>query len=270
MKSTALPRGESASLIANSPVVLRVESSAPIPRQAGPVPAEGVNAELAPRPRVLIGDDHPVTAEAISRLLAVEYDVIGVSSNGRRLLTDAALLKPDLIVLNVWMPELSGFQAARHLARLVPGVRLVFLAQQTSLLHLREILAAGGLGYVATQCASAELMTAVRLALAGRHYVTSQLKSTPRAGQGGSPWLTPTLTGRQRQVLRLVAEGKTVKEMSVEMKISPKTVEFHKSALMNQTGLRTTAELTRYAIASGVVGPNPLQSSVTRPSQGAV
>ena len=210
-----------------------------------------------PKKRVLIADDHTLIAEGIAELLSAEYDVVGITSNGRQLVAEAGKLNPDLIVLDVSMPELNGIDAAIQLQKLVPQARLVFVTQQIDPQYLRAAFRAGAFGYVAKQSASDELKTALRQALAGIHYVTpllrqatgfapiSELRDVQRTGG--------ELTPRQREVLQLIAEGKTAREISAALNISTKTVEFHKKALMDQTGLRTTAELTRYAIANGIV-----------------
>lgn len=229
-------------------------------------PVVDTSGEPAPKLRVLIADHHPLAAEALAKLLASEYEIVGFSADGRRLLTDAAVLKPDLVVLDIDLPELNGVEAARHLTKLVPAARLVFLSQQVDLLELRAVLAARGLGYVARQSAASELIPALHMAGKGRHYLSSQLKSASSRSQSRRPpmplpWLPPELTVRQRQVLQMVAEGMTTREISAALHISPKTVEFHRAALMNHTGLRSTAELTRFAIATGIVPPNPLQDA---------
>lgn len=208
--------------------------------------------------RVLIADDHALLAEGIARLIAAEYQVIGLVANGRQLVTEAIRLRPDLIVLDISMPELNGIEAATQIQKVLPSVRLVFVTQQIDPLYLRAAFRAGGLGYVAKQSASEELLHALRLASAGKPYVTPLLEQamgylpiSELRGEKRSE--TKGLTVRQREVLQLVAEGKTTRQISAALNISPKTVEFHKTALMNEIGLRTTAELTRYAIAHGFV-----------------
>jgi DNA-binding NarL/FixJ family response regulator len=210
------------------------------------------------KPRVLIADDHALVAEGLRSLLAEHYDVVGISPNGRRLLVDAGILKPDVIVLDVGMPELNGIEAALQLSRLVPRAKLVFVTQQIDVQYLRAAFRAGAVAYVAKQSATQELLTAIQRALFGKIYVTPLLKDalpnvSLRDLRESSDVFAKELTPRQREVLQLVAEGKTIKEISVALAISPKTVEFHKNALMNEIGLRTTAELTRYAISRGII-----------------
>lgn len=216
------------------------------------------SADSHRRPTVMVADDHGLIAEAVSQLLATRYDVICICSSGRRLLVEAAIHKPDLIVLDIGMPELNGIEAARQLARLVPDTRIVFLSQQSDLAYLHAAFATGALGYVSKQASSRQLLTAVDAALANETYISPELRQSlphgfPERMHLHNALFGGELTQRQREVLQLVAEGKTVKEISSALNISPKTVEFHKRALMNQTGLRTTAELTRYALSHGIV-----------------
>jgi DNA-binding NarL/FixJ family response regulator len=211
-----------------------------------------------PKPRVLIADDHALVAEGLKSLLADQYEVIGISPNGRRLLVDASTLRPDIIVLDIGMPELNGIDAALQLGKLVPEAKLVFVTQQIDIQYLRAAFRAGGVGYVAKQSAAHELLIAMKRALAGAVYVTPLLKDvfpdlSLRELRQSSDVFAKELTTRQREVLQLVAEGKTIKEISASLEISSKTVEFHKNALMNELGLRTTAELTRYAVSRGIV-----------------
>lgn len=208
--------------------------------------------------RVLIADDHALLAEGIAGLLRSEYEVVGLVSNGRRLVEEALRLKPALVVLDISMPELNGIEAAMQIRKALPYVKLVFVTQQIDPQYLRAAFRAGASAYVSKQSASEELLTALRMAAAGKTYVTpmmeelvgfapvSELREEKRQGTVG-------LTVRQREVLQLVAEGKTTRQISAALNISPKTVEFHKNALMDEIGLRTTAELTRYAIAHGIV-----------------
>lgn len=208
--------------------------------------------------RVLIADDHALVAEGLKSLLADEYEIVGISPDGRCLVRDAGLLRPDVIVLDIGMPELNGVEAALQLGKLVPKAKLVFVTQQIDVQYLRAAFRAGGVAYVAKQSATEELLTAIRQALAGMVYVTPLLKDalpnvSLREIRQGSDIFAKELTPRQREVLQLVAEGKTVKEISAALHISPKTVEFHKNAIMNEIGLRTTADLTRYAVSRGLV-----------------
>jgi DNA-binding NarL/FixJ family response regulator len=217
---------------------------------------ESKKMPAARRLKVLIADDHALLAEGIAGLLSREYEVVGIASNGRQLVQDALRLRPDLVVLDVSMPELNGIEAAGQLNRLLPKAKLVFVTQMIDPQYLRAAFRAGASGYVAKQSASNELLTALRQAIEGTPYVTPLLQDKVAyapASELRSDSALMTLTPRQREVLQLVAEGRTTREISAALNISPKTVEFHKKALMDETGLRTTAELTRYAIVNGIV-----------------
>lgn len=206
------------------------------------------------RARILIADDHSLVADGIAALLRPEFEVVGMASDGRQLLAEAERLKPDLITLDIGMPKLNGLEAAKQVRRLLPRVKLVFITQQVDLRYLRAALSTGASAFVAKQSASSEVLAAVRRALAGRTYITPVLEEafsalTPAQTKADAP----ALTSRQREVLQLIAEGHTTKSISDILDISKKTVEFHKDQLMTALGLRTTAELTLYAAAQGII-----------------
>ena len=210
--------------------------------------------------RVLLADDHNLMLEGLIGILKQDYDIVGTAENGRTLVEQAVLLKPDVVLLDVSMPELNGIEAAGRISKLLPACRLVFVTQQLKPEYVRAALEAGAMAYVAKQSAGSELREAVRLALAGRYYVSSLVApreptATPVQGWKSNPasLFGARLTSRQRDVLQLVAEGKTAKEVSASLNISVKTVDYHRNALMNVLGVRTTAELTRYAISQGIV-----------------
>lgn len=211
------------------------------------------------RNTVLIADDHTLMLDGLTRLLAPEYDVVGVATNGRSLLEEAQRLRPDVIVVDVGMPEMNGIEAARRLAKTLPSSRVVFVTQQLAPEYLRAAFAAGARAYVAKQSAASELIEAIRIVLAGRYYVTPLAGSEPARIVNLDPTQNPAelfgskLTPRQREVLQLVAEGKSTKEISATLGVSTKTVEFHRNSLMDELGVRTIAELTRYAISQGMV-----------------
>jgi DNA-binding NarL/FixJ family response regulator len=211
------------------------------------------------RKRLLIADDHQLLLEGLSRLLGNEYEIVGTAQDGRDLLAQAIQLEPDLVVLDIAMPEMNGIEAARRLNRLLPSTKIVFVTQRIDPAYMHAAFAAGAMGYVAKQSASTELVTAIQLALQDRYYVT------PLAGEEATqftalhPKTNPMemfgaeLTPRQREVLQLVAEGKSSKEISAALNISVKTVEFHRNSVMDELGVRTIAELTRYAILRGII-----------------
>jgi DNA-binding NarL/FixJ family response regulator len=213
---------------------------------------------IMPR-RILIADDHTLVLEGLKRLLADEFEVVGTASNGRELIEEAERLNPDVIGIDVAMPEMNGIEAARRLRAIVPRAKIVFITQQLDPAYLRAAFAAGASAYVAKQSAWTELVTAIHRAIEGGYYVTplaavevahvvdSNQRQLPSEMFGGR------LTPRQREVLQLIAEGKTSKEISISLNISVKTVEFHRNALMDELGIRTIAELTRFAVSRGIV-----------------
>jgi DNA-binding NarL/FixJ family response regulator len=209
--------------------------------------------------RILLADDHALMLEGLSRLLASEFEIVGTAANGRELLAEAVRLKPDVIALDVGMPEMNGIEAARRLTRLVPSAKIVFVTQRLDRAYLHAAFSAGAMGYVTKQSAASELVEAIRSAVKGRYYVPVLAGEAAAQFAAQNPTKNPAemfglrLTPRQREVLQLVAEGKTAKEISSSLNISVKTVEFHRNCLMDELGIRTTAELTRYALARGIV-----------------
>jgi DNA-binding NarL/FixJ family response regulator len=212
------------------------------------------------RPRVLLADDHTLFLQGISKLLESDIEVVGTVQDGRALTAAAEQLKPDVVVLDIAMPLLNGLDAARSLKKNLPLVRIVFLTMHMNPAYVTEAFRAGGSAYLLKGCEVSELLAAIREVLKGHAYVTplvtketldSLLHSDSR---GGDRRPAAQLTGRQREVLQLLAEGRTTKEVAQLLNISVRTVEFHKSNLMEQLGLHSRAELIKYAIASGITG----------------
>jgi DNA-binding NarL/FixJ family response regulator len=210
------------------------------------------------RPRVLLADDHALVIEGLRHLLEGEVDLVGTVEDGRALLAAATQLKPDVILLDISMPGLNGIDAARQLTQLVPESKLVFVTMHGDPTYVGEAFRAGAVGYLVKRCAARELVQAIRTVLAGRPYITP-LVAADAPAMGTDPARAPgergRLTPRQREVLQLVAEGHSAKEIAAALTVSVKTVEFHKARIMEHLSLRTTAELTRYAVAHGLVAP---------------
>ncbi len=213
------------------------------------------------RSRLLLADDHLLILEGLTRLLASQFEVVGAVPNGRVVLEEAQRLKPDVILLDVAMPELNGIETARNLAVILPSAKIVFVSQQLSRAYVQAAFAAGAKAYVAKQSAASELVAAIRMAVSGGYYVTPLAGPEVVEYLGLHPQENPAevfgakLTPRQREVLQLVAEGKSSKEISAALRISLKTVEFHRNSLMDVLGIRSIAELTRYAISQGMLNP---------------
>jgi DNA-binding NarL/FixJ family response regulator len=209
--------------------------------------------------RLLLADDHGLMLEGLNRLLTGEFEIVGTVENGRALVAEAERLHPDGVVLDIGMPELNGIEAARQLNKALPHCKIVFVTQQLDPAYVHAAFTAGAKAYVAKQSASKELVEAIRMALRDHYYVSPLVgeKAAELAAldtrRNPSEFFGSALTPRQREVLQLVAEGKTTKEISALLHISPKTVEFHRNSLMDELGMRTTAELTRYAISRGIV-----------------
>ena len=211
----------------------------------------------AHRPRVLLADDHLLVAEALKSLLTPEFDLVGVVEDGRALIEAVGKLQPDVIVADVTMPHLNGIDALIRLRQHGDQTPVVFLTMHRDVSFARRALDAGASGFVLKHSASAELVTAIRTALQGKTYLTPQLagevleamKQGPE--QDGDP--IASLTPRQREVLQLLAEGRSAKEIASDLEISARTVEFHKYQMMETLDLHTNAELIHFAIKHGLV-----------------
>ncbi len=209
------------------------------------------------RPRVLLADDHLLVAEALKSLLSPEFDLVGVVEDGRALIEAAGTLRPDVIVADVAMPTLNGIDALIRLRKSGDRVPVVFLTMHRDVHFARRALEAGASGFVLKHSASIELITALRAALAGKTYITPQLAGDVMAAmkQGPEPVgdSAGCLTPRQREVLQLLAEGRSAKEIAASLSISTRTVEFHKYQMMETLGLHTNAELIHFALKQGLV-----------------
>jgi len=202
------------------------------------------------KPRVLIADDHVLVVEALRKMLEPEVDLVGAVENGWDLLEAAARLRPDVIVLDISMPLLNGIEAARQLQRTLPGTRLIFLTMHGDPTYVKEALRLGASGYVLKKSAFSELRTAIHEAMEGRTYVTPLVRQPGHLHRPSpeAPEALEGLTSRQREVLQLVAAGRSAKEIAFELRISVKTVEFHKCNISRRLDLHSTAELTKYAV----------------------
>jgi DNA-binding NarL/FixJ family response regulator len=208
------------------------------------------------RPRVLLADDHFVVAEGLRSLLAPHFDVVGIVPDGRELLAAARALDPDVVVLDISMPSLNGIEAARQMRAANSRAKVVFLTMHREVAYAARALEAGASGFVLKHSAASELVTAIQEALKGGKYITPQiagdLLDSLRRGITAGAEPSDELTPRQREVLQLVAEGRSAKEIAAALHISRRTAEFHKARLMETLGVRTTAELIQYALRTGV------------------
>ena len=201
------------------------------------------------RPRILIADDHSIVAEGLRSLLEKNYEIVGIVQDGRRLLDEAPKLKPDVIVLDIGMPLLNGLDAAERLKASLPSTRFVFLTMQDSANLAAAALNLGSVGYVLKYAAMSELLMAVSEVLQGRAYITPKLRPENWAVQEArARQFSKEFTPRQHDVLQLLAEGRSMKEIAGILKVSEKTVMFHKYNIMEAFNLRNNAELVLFAL----------------------
>src|SRR4029077_8551411 len=209
------------------------------------------------KPRILLADDHQILVEGLRGLLEAEFEVVGVVADGRELVASANKHRPDVIVADVTMPSLNGIEAAVQLRDLGVKAKVVFLTMHHDVAYARQAMEAGASGFVLKHSAATELVTAVREALRGQTYVTpmiaGELLQSYREGGHRPNDPAHQLTARQREVLQLVAEGRSAKEVAAVLKISIRTAEAHKARILEALGLRTTAELVQYAIRNGII-----------------
>jgi DNA-binding NarL/FixJ family response regulator len=209
------------------------------------------------KPRVLLADDHTLVLAGFKKLLEDHCEVVGAAEDGRALLEAAQRLQPDVIALDISMPHLNGIDAAHQLRKTVPEAKLIFITMHADQAYVSQAFKAGASGYLLKRSAGSELVQAIEAVMKGDYYVTSLIaKDLVHSALDGThqPIIqTNRLTARQREILQLVAEGLAVKEIAATLAISPKTVEYHKSKLMEQLDLHTTAELTKYALTHGLI-----------------
>jgi|SRR5579871_1795639 len=208
-----------------------------------------------PRTRILMADDHTLLLEGYRRLLQEEFDVIGAATDGRELLEMAKASEPELVLMDLSMPKLNGIDATRRLASLLPNTKVLMVSMHDDPDYVVESLRAGAVGFVLKRAGWEELLEAIHKVLAGEIYVTPLIagQAMELLRKSRQPGIEETLTLRQREVLQLVAEGRTAQEIAGTLKISVKTVEFHKARIMQQLGLHTVAGLTRYALRHGML-----------------
>lgn len=205
------------------------------------------------KPRVLLADDHRIVSEGLKGLLESEFELAGMVEDGRAMVKAARELRPDVIVADISMPHLNGIDALAQLKRDNPKVRVVFLTMHRDAAYARRALEAGASGYVLKHSAPAELVLAVRAALQGRTFITPDLAAEVFRTANAKHDPAATLTPRQREILRLLAEGKSAKEVASALGLSARTVEDHKYRLMESLGIENSAELVHFAIKHGIV-----------------
>jgi DNA-binding NarL/FixJ family response regulator len=206
-------------------------------------------------PRVLLADDHNLLLGAFEKLLSPECEIVGTVSDGRALVAEAQRLKPDVVVLDIAMPLLNGLDAGRQIKQLRSSVKLVFVTMNEDPELAAEAFRAGASAYLLKRSAASELLVAIREAMKGRSYVTPLVT----AGMVGSfidaanrkP--SHDLTPRQREVLQLLAEGHSMKQVAALLNVTPRTVAFHKYRMMEQLNIHSSAELIQFAVVHHIV-----------------
>jgi DNA-binding NarL/FixJ family response regulator len=217
--------------------------------------------DMKARPRVLIAEDHQLVLEGIRRIIESDCTVVGTATSGQEALSMLRDTQPDVVLLDMGLPLLNGIEVARKLknTKVTPyPPKVIFVTMQVKRDYVREAFEAGASGYVAKQAAASDLLQAIRDVLSGRFYLSPAIaESIGVAGQSDNTpvQLFKSLTPRQREVLQLVAEGKSAKEIAALLNISIKTIEFHKKHLMQELHARSTAELIRYAVEHDWVAP---------------
>jgi DNA-binding NarL/FixJ family response regulator len=208
------------------------------------------------RPRVVLAEDHRLLREAFAKLLEPDCDVVGAVADGRALLEVAPKLRPDVVVMDIAMPMLNGLDATRQLKRLMPAVKVIFLTVNEDPDLAAEAFRSGGSAFLLKHSAASELLQAIANVVRGRSYVTplatgSMVGSLLRPPESAKR--ARELSVRQREVLQLLAEGRTMKEIAAILKITPRTVAHHKYSMMEELGIKSSAELVRFAIKMRLV-----------------
>jgi DNA-binding NarL/FixJ family response regulator len=207
--------------------------------------------------KILLADDHRIILEGLRTLLESEYDVVGMAEDGYMLVKEALRLKPDVIITDISMPSLNGIDAIRQIRKEGLNPKVIFLTMHNDAMYAKEVLDMGASGFVLKHSASSELLTAVQEALRGNTHISpvisQELLRLYKGDKKSHKGILSSLSLRQREVLQLLAEGKSAKEVANVLKISSRTVEFHKYSLMRLLNIKTNAELIQFAIKHGIV-----------------
>jgi DNA-binding NarL/FixJ family response regulator len=207
------------------------------------------------RIRILLADDHKIVLDGLRSLLEPEFMLVGAVEDGRSLVSAAQQLHPDVIVVDISLPLLNGIEAVRQIKKTDNQVKVIFLTMHPDVTYAIRAFEAGASGYVLKHSASSELLTAIQEAIRGRKYVTpmiaGELMQAYQEGVHRQVEETPQLTQRQREILQLLVEGRSSKEIAHILNISPRTVEFHKYSLVSKLNLKSVSALIQYAIKHG-------------------
>lgn len=221
-------------------------------------PGRSAGSETRPI-RILLVDDHPILRKGLCAVLAAEaaVDVVGEASTGQRGLELARELRPDVVVMDVGMPDMNGIEATRLLQGEMPEVRVIALSTYSDKRYVLSMLDAGASGYVIKAAAADELLRAIQAVAAGKRFLSPEITSVVLRSRSGPPRDTRSLGQREREVLQLLAEGLTTIKIGERLHIAPKTVETHRRNISRKLGVRSIAELTKYAIREGLTPLDP-------------
>ena len=208
------------------------------------------------RPRILLADDHAVILDGLRSILEADFEIVGAVTDGRALVAACERLHPDVVLSDITMPLLNGLDAARKIKKADPRARIIFLTMHPDVALAKEALRAGGSGYLVKHSPASEIVTAIRQVLQGRVYLSplvtkDLLDSFMDVEDPGQ--LPSALSEREREVLQLVAEGHSHKDVARILGISVRTAQYHRYNIMEKLGLRTAPELTQYAIKQGII-----------------
>jgi DNA-binding NarL/FixJ family response regulator len=207
------------------------------------------------RVKILLADDHTLFCDLLRELLQPEYEVVGIVSDGRALLKAAEALRPDVVLLDIGMPSLNGLDAGRRLKEGDPKVKLIYLTMNNNVEYAREALQAGASAFVLKNSETSHLLEAIRRALRGVSYVAPEIRRAMKEIFIRNPKAVERpqhLTDRQKEVLQMLAEGRSLREIATSLQISYRTVRFHKVRIMEELGISKNAELVKYAITHGL------------------
>jgi len=208
------------------------------------------------RARVILADDHTMVVEALKNIVANEFDVVGTFADGKALIDAAPALKPDVIVLDIGMPRMNGLLAGELLKQSIPHVKLIYMTMNRYSDLAAEAFQLGASGYLLKTSALSELVHSIRTALLGRTYITPLLADVTQGSTAQElrrQKLRPELTFRQKEILQMLAEGRTMKEIALRLELSPRTIAFHKYKMMTQLELKSSAELVQFAMKQSMV-----------------
>jgi DNA-binding NarL/FixJ family response regulator len=208
------------------------------------------------RARIFLADDHSLLLDAFKKLLEPEYEVVGTATDGRMMLKMVKQLAPDLVLMDIAMPNLNGFDAGEKLKKILPDIKLMFLTVNEDADMVNEAFRIGASGYLLKSSAASELFQAIEAVLNSKNYVSPKLARSMEGAfvkNPGTQKVHGELSIRQREVLQLLAEGKTMKQVAAVLNITARTVAFHKYQIMETLDIKSNSELIQYAVKNGIV-----------------